>query len=162
MPTRRAYARRVSSRLLVRESASLVGRLRLWTPARWDACCPEEAQLPGTRADLVFHLATTFAALAGAPRTMPRLDSDLALPDQLAVTGDELARSGPGAEQVVDAVAHLLLHREHLLGDQVPSGLVAELDALDRLDPDSSRPDGTTLARRARRVCATAVRAGQA
>lgn len=145
--------------MLRRESTSLVARLRLWTPARWAAAGPEEAGVSGTRGDLAFHLVESYARLAGAPVALPRLDSDLALPDQLAVTGDDLARSAPTNVQVVDAVTHLLLHREHLLGERVPTGLVAELDALDRLDPDSSRPDGEALVRRARRVCGSVEKA---
>jgi len=146
----------VTSEVLRRESASLVARLRLWTPARWSAAAPDEARVAGSRGDLVFHLAASYARLAGAPVLLPRLDSDLALPDQLAVTGGDLARSAPSAGQVVDAVTHLLSHREHLLGEVVPQGLLAELDTMDRLDPESSRPDEAALVRRARRVCAAA------
>ena len=140
--------------LLSREAMSLVARLRLWTPARWAAAAPDDATPAGTRADLVFHLADAYAQQAGAPVALPRLSSDLALPDQLAVTADELARTDPGPQQLVDAVAHLLLHRDHLLGESVPSGLVDELHRIDRLVPDVSRPDGAALVRRARRVCA--------
>lgn len=154
----------VSSEVLRRESASLVARLRLWTPARWAAAAPDDAARPGTRADLAFHLAASFARAAGAPVRLPRLDSDLALPDQLAVTADDLARQDAGPVGVVDAVTHLLLHRGHLLGEQAPDGLIAELAALDQLDggrpddraPDSSRPGGAALLRRARRVCGAA------
>ena len=82
--------------LLRRESRSLVQRLRLWTPARYAAAAPPW----GTRGDLVLHLAQACAdaaaALEGGPRrTLPRLDSDLGLADQLAVTSDDLVRAGP-------------------------------------------------------------------
>ncbi len=90
--------------LLRRESGLLVQRLRLWTPARYAA-----AAAPwGTRGDLVHHLAQYLADLAAAAegtarRRLPRLDSDLVLPDQLAVTADDL------------------------LCDEIPSGLAAAL-----------------------------------
>ena len=110
--------------LLRRESASLVQRLRLWTPQRWAAQHPPY----GTRADVARHLAQALAdaaaELEGQPlRALPRLDSDLALPDQLAVTADDLARAGPPDELARHATAHLLLHRRDLLGEQVPQGL---------------------------------------
>ena len=66
-------------------------------------------------------------------RPVPRLDSDLALPDQLAVTADDLVRAQPHDEQARDVVAHLLLHRHHLLDDVVPSGLAQALGLPDPL-----------------------------
>jgi hypothetical protein len=118
--------------LLRRESASLVERLRVWTPARWAAAAPPY----GTRGDLAFHLAQAFAdaaaRLEGGPRRLlPRLDSDLALADQLAVTADDLVRAAPEDETARRATAHLLLHREDLLGEQVPPGLAHSLGAPD-------------------------------
>ena len=125
------------SPLLAGEAASLVARLRLFTPARWQAAAPPY----GTRGDLVHHLAQWLADAAGeAPGPLPRLDSDLALPDQLAVTADDLVRTGRPAG---DAVAHLLLHRVHLLAEPVPPGLVARL----------GEPDAAALLARARRLC---------
>lgn len=120
--------------LLRRESRSLVQRLRLWTPARWAAAAPPH----GSRADLVHHLAQQLADLAAdleaAPRrVLPRLDSDLGLPDQLAVTADDLVRAGPPPEQVQAATAHLLLHRRDLLAEDVPPGLAAALGLADVL-----------------------------
>ena len=114
--------------LLRRESRLLVQRLRLWTPARFAA----GAAPWGTRADLVHHLAQDLAdraaAVEGDPRReLPRLDSDLALPDQLAVTADDLARAGPSPAAAVEATAHLLAHRAELLEDEVPAGLAAAL-----------------------------------
>ncbi|MEX2291333.1 MAG: hypothetical protein WD794_13535 [Mycobacteriales bacterium] len=114
--------------LLHRESRSFVQRLRLWTPARWAAA----AAPYGTRGDLVHHLAQVLAGLVadlegGAQRRLPRLDSDLGLPDQLAVTADDLVRAQPAAEVARDATAHLLAHRADLLGEAVPPGLAAGL-----------------------------------
>ena len=120
--------------LLAREAASLVERLRLWTPARWAAAAP----VLGTRADVVHHLAQRLADAAadveGTPRRpLPRLDSDLALPDQLAVTADDLGRRARADEVAVAATAHLLLHRAHLLGEDVPAGLARTLGVTDVL-----------------------------
>lgn len=120
--------------VLDREARSLVQRLRLWTPARWTASAPAL----GTRADVAHHLAQTLAdtaaPLEGRPlRPVPRLDTDLALPDQLAVTADDLVRAAPGDDVARAATAHLLLHRHELLGDAVPPGLAAALDLDDVL-----------------------------
>ena len=114
--------------LLRRESRSLVQRLRLWTPARYAAAAPPW----GTRGDLVLHLAqacaTAAADLEGAPRrTLPRLDSDLGLADQLAVTSDDLVRAAPGDDLARAVTAHLLVHRTDLLGEDVPASLADAL-----------------------------------
>ena len=118
--------------LLAREARSLVDRLRLWTPARWAAAAPGF----GTRADLARHLAQSFAdqaaaAEGGPPHPLPTLAADLAVPDQLAVTADDLVRAGPDEVGARRALAHLLTHRADLLGDHVPAGLVAALGAAD-------------------------------
>ena len=118
--------------LLRRESRSLVQRLRLWTPARYAAAAPPW----GTRGDLVHHLAQDLADLAadaeGLPRRpLPRLDSDLGLADQLAVTADDLVRAEPAAEIARVQTAHLLVHRRALLGDEVPAGLAGALGVAD-------------------------------
>jgi hypothetical protein len=114
--------------LLRRESRALVQRVRLWTPARYAAA----ADPWGSRGDLVHHLASRLADLAadaeGQPRRpLPRLDSDLGLADQLAVTADDLVRAGPGDDLARYATAHLLAHRSDLLGDEVPASLAAAL-----------------------------------
>ncbi len=118
--------------LLRRESRSLVQRLRLWTPARYAAAAPPW----GTRADLVHHLAQACADAAAdlehqPRRAVPRLDSDLALADQLAVTSDDLVRARPDDELARAATAHLLVHRHDLLGEQVPPALAAALGVAD-------------------------------
>lgn len=121
--------------LLRRESRSLVQRLRLWTPTRWAAAAPPH----GTRGDLAHHLAQHLADVAadaeGAPRRpLPRLDGNLALPDQLAVTSDDLVRAAPPAAVAVAATAHLLAHRKDLLDEVVPPGLAAALGLDDPLE----------------------------
>jgi hypothetical protein len=118
--------------LLRRESRSLVQRLRLWTPARYAAAAPPW----GRRADLVRHLAQACADAAadheGEPRrALPRLDSDLGLADQLAVTSDDLVRAGPDDELARAVCAHLLVHRTDLLGEDVPGSLAAALGLVD-------------------------------
>jgi hypothetical protein len=110
--------------LLAKEISSLVQRLRLWTPGRWAASCGSW----GTRADLGRHLAQSCADLAadleGVPRrVLPVLAPDLLVADQLAVTGDDLVRAGPGTEQQEDVVAHVLAHRIDLLGEEPPAAL---------------------------------------
>ncbi len=109
--------------LLAKEVASLVARLRQWTPARWAAA----VEPWGTRADLGRHLAQSLAAAAavleGQPvRALPVL-ADLLVPDQVAITGDDLVRGAPTSEVVDDVVAHVLLHRYDLLSEEPPPSL---------------------------------------
>ena len=120
-----------ATELLAREAASLVARLRLWTPARWAA-----ASGGRTRADLAHHLAQCLADAAAAASgdaaaRLPRLDSDLVLPDQLAVTADDLVRARAADAVAGDALAHLLVHRAELLEEPVPAGLLAALGVPD-------------------------------
>jgi hypothetical protein len=110
-----------AAELFDREARSLVERLRLWTPQRWAAAAPPH----GTRADLAHHLAQSFVTAAGeTDLALPRLESDLALPDQLAVTADDLVRAG---RATLHHVAHLLTHRRDLLAEEVPASLLAQL-----------------------------------
>lgn len=67
-----------------------------WTPGRWRRTVPGG----GTRADLVHGLVQRLADWAadaeGQPhRPVPRLDNDLALPDQLRVVASDLAAAAP-------------------------------------------------------------------
>jgi len=115
--------------LLAREASSLVARLRLWTAARWAAQAAPAAPADwGSRAEVVHHLAQWLADEAGeAPVLLPVLDSPLALPDQLAVTADDLVRTNPDDHTAMRAIAHLLAHRRELLGEDVPASLLARL-----------------------------------
>ena len=56
---------------------------------------------------------------------MPRLDSDLGLADQLAVTAADLVGAAPPHAAAI--AAHLLLHRTQVLDDEVPAGLAVSL-----------------------------------
>ena len=119
-------------------------RLRLWTPGRWAATCEPW----GTRADAARHLAQWFAdraaALSDEPRReLPVLTPDLLVADQLAVTGDDLVRAGPGDALVEDAVAHMLAHRYDLLDEEPPASL-----------------GGDAALERGRQVCAADLRGG--
>ena len=117
-----------------------MARLRLFTPARWTAA----ADPFGTRGDLVHHLAAALVVAAReTDRPLPRLTSDLALPDQLAVTATDLVATGATPQVVRDQCAHLLLHRRDLLDEPVPAGLLGEL----------GWPDEPALLRHARAVC---------
>lgn len=128
------------SDLLAKELAALVDRLRRWTPTRWSAA----AGPWGSRADLVHHLAQALAdaaaaaegagageatgageaaGAAGPRRELPRLGNVLLGADQLAVTGDDLVRATATPAVLEEVVAHLLLHRYDLLGEEPPASL---------------------------------------
>jgi hypothetical protein len=121
-----------AQQLLAKELGSLVQRLRLWTPQRWAGV----AEPWGSRADLARHLAQWCADRAAQnegerQRPLPVLHPDLLLADQLAVTGDDLVRTHPTDALCADAVAHVLLHRQDLLGEEPPQSL-GGLDAIRR------------------------------
>jgi hypothetical protein len=93
-----------------RAVSRLVNQVSHWTPPRWAA----SSASGGTRAEVVHALVQRIADLAadaeGQPRRpVPRLDSDLALPDQLRVVAADLlaagstADLGPAAELVAAA-----------------------------------------------------------
>ena len=84
----------------------LVGRVQHWTPSRWER--PSEVA-GASRADLVHALAQRLAD-AGADaegevrRAVPRLDNDLALPDQIRVLASD-ALAGGASPEVIEALA---------------------------------------------------------
>jgi hypothetical protein len=74
----------------------LVGRVAHWTPARWTKPTSDAA---GSRAervhDLVQRIADATADAESSPRrVVPRLDNDLALPDQLRVVAADALAAG--------------------------------------------------------------------
>lgn len=82
--------------------ARLVGQVQHWTPARW----AKPAEAGGTRADVVHGLAQRLADAAadatGEPRRpVPRLENDLALPDQLRVLCADLVAAPASAAQAL-------------------------------------------------------------
>ncbi|MET8348858.1 MULTISPECIES: hypothetical protein [unclassified Micromonospora] len=96
-------------RLLVRQVAH-------WEQPRWAAVATTGNM---SRADLVHRLVQEIANLAadaeGEPRrVVPRLDNDLALPDQVRVVVADLIAAGPGAEVLARAAAEVTATRSAL------------------------------------------------
>jgi hypothetical protein len=84
----------------------LVGQVGHWTAARWAAPAADGEM---SRRDLVHHLVQEIADLdaeaEGQPRrAVPRLDNDLALPDQLRVVANDLVATRPH-DEVLDVAA---------------------------------------------------------
>jgi hypothetical protein len=94
----------------------LAGQVGHWTPPRWAA-----AVEPGgaARADLMHALVQRIADLAaeaeGQPRRpVPRLDNDLALPDQLRVVAADLVMAAPEPAVLAGAGAEVATARRAL------------------------------------------------
>ncbi|MEW2144018.1 hypothetical protein AB0869_14505 [Micromonospora vinacea] len=94
----------------------LVRQIAHWQQPRWAAVAT-----PGnlSRAHLVHRLVQEVANLAadaeGEPRrVVPRLDNDLALPDQLRVVTADLLAAGPGDEALARAAAEVTATRSAL------------------------------------------------
>ncbi|MEV7329104.1 hypothetical protein [Micromonospora sp. NPDC093244] len=91
----------------------LVGQVGHWEQPRW-AATATTGNVP--RADLVHRLVQEVANLAadaeGQPRrVVPRLDNDLALPDQLRVVTADLLAARPGDEVLARAAAEVAATR---------------------------------------------------
>jgi hypothetical protein len=85
---------------LARAVQRLVDRVSHWTPERWAA----SGAAPRMHA-LVQRVADLAATAEGGPsRQVPRLDSDLALPDQLKVVTVDLLAAQPTAPVFADAL----------------------------------------------------------
>ena len=84
----------------------LVGQLAQWSPARWRAPRGSGTGTPAERVHaLLQQLADLCAGVEGQPaRPVPRLGSDLALPDQLTVVTVDLLAAGPGAPVLAAAL----------------------------------------------------------
>lgn len=84
----------------------LIGRVAHWTPARWAK--PSGAHV--SRAELMHGLAQRLAD-AGADaegrerRPVPRLDNDLALPDQVRVLVADIVAAAPPADDLAELTA---------------------------------------------------------
>lgn len=94
----------------------LVGQVGHWEQPRW-AATATTGNVP--RADLVHRLVQEVANLAadaeGEPRrTVPRLDNDLALPDQLRVVSADLLAAGADADVLARAAAEVTATRNAL------------------------------------------------
>ena len=113
----------------------LVNQISVWTPPRWAASAAEGggpaggiagvgpvegAAGPGrTRAEVVHGLVRRLADLAadaeGEPRRpVPRLDTDLALPDQLRVVTADLLAANPDDEALSAGLAAVVEARRIL------------------------------------------------
>lgn len=101
---------------LERAVGLLVNQVGHWQPPRWAA---PPAVGDGSRADLVHRLTQDLADLAadaeGQPhRAVPRLDNDLALPDQLRVVTADLVAAGPTPDVLARAAAAVTTTRRAL------------------------------------------------
>ncbi|GAB3798985.1 hypothetical protein [Micromonospora zhanjiangensis] len=113
----------------------LVNQVAHWEPPRWAAAragagAVTPPAVPGgtgphgpgggvSRAELMHRLVQRIADLAadaeGEPRrAVPRLDNDLALPDQLRVVATDLIAAGAPAEMLADATAQVTATRASL------------------------------------------------
>lgn len=86
----------------------LVGQTGTWTPSRWAASGASGVSRAVVVHGLVQWLADRSAEAEGRPPLpVPRLDNDLALPDQLQVVAADVARHAPAA--AVTAAAEQIL-----------------------------------------------------
>ncbi|WP_326560938.1 hypothetical protein [Micromonospora sp. NBC_01796] len=94
----------------------LVGQVAHWMAPRWAATATTGNV---SRADLMHRLVQQVANLAadaeGEPRrTVPRLDNDLALPDQLRVVAADLLAADPPEPVLAEAAAEVTATRSAL------------------------------------------------
>lgn len=89
---------------LRREVERLVGRVQHWTPTRWSKPDADGRQTRAERVHtLAQRLADAGAQAEGNPRRpVPRLDNDLALPDQLRVLTADLLAAGASPAAVLE------------------------------------------------------------
>ncbi|HEX6969943.1 MAG TPA: hypothetical protein VF174_14185 [Micromonosporaceae bacterium] len=101
---------------LTRTVELLVRQVGHWHEPRWAAppsepgTATDPSLIGATRGDVVHRLVQAIADLAadaeGEPRrVVPRLDSDLALPDQLRVVAADLVAADPPDDVLVEAAA---------------------------------------------------------
>ena len=86
--------------------ARLVDRASHWTPPRWAASSRSGRSRADVMYDLVQQIADRVADAEGQPRrVVPRLNNDLALPDQLRVVAADLLAAEADAAVLADAAA---------------------------------------------------------
>lgn len=108
------------------------GRLRAavasWSAGRWGAAprpLPDLLSTSTTCSGVARHLVQVLADLGADAENRPRhpvppAESDLLLPDQIAVMAYDIALAEPGADLVEQALAEVLLHRAEIDGTRVP------------------------------------------
>jgi hypothetical protein len=109
------YPAPVTAEELARAVDRLVDQVAHWSTARWSAPSVQG----GTRADAAHALAQRLADLEARasgrpPRPVPRLPTDLALPDQWRVLARDLADADPEPEVVAAGARELLRTRAAL------------------------------------------------
>jgi hypothetical protein len=105
-----------STESLARQVDLLVRQVGHWTAPRWAA--PATAG-NSARGDLLHRLVQLLANLAADTagerrRTVPRLENDLALPDQLRVVAADLIAADPPAVVLAEAEAEVSATRQAL------------------------------------------------
>jgi hypothetical protein len=94
------------------EVGRLVDQVAHWTPRRWEITGAAPVVF-----DLVQRLADLAADAEGQPRRpVPRLDNDLALPDQLRVVTADLLAARPGEDVLAQAAERVSVARRALAG----------------------------------------------
>ncbi len=128
--------------LLVRHTQRLRASVAVWSAGRWAApprplpdLLPTSSTCAGVAGHLVQLLADFGADAERRPRrSVPPLDNDLALPDQLVVMAYDIAAAEPAESLVRAALAEVLLHRAEIDGAR-PAG-----DATEAVLGRSGRP----------------------
>ena len=83
----------------------LVGQVSHWTPSRWAASSHGGPARASLMHELIQRLADRTADAEGEPRrAVPRLDNDLALPDQLRVIAADAVAAGAADETALALV----------------------------------------------------------
>jgi len=141
------------------EATALVQFLRRWSPSRWSGG-PRQRLSPvtGSAADLTHHLVQALADLAaeaeGRPRrSVPRLDSPMSLPDQLAVMTHDLTSATLPPPVALRTLAELGLHRAELDGGRISPASSALLLAASPAATGAGRFEARAL-ELARSLCA--------
>ena len=114
--------------LLLQNTGRLRAAVAVWSAGRWTAAprplpglLSTSTTCRGVARHLVQVLADFGADAEGRPRRpVPESESDLVLPDQIAVMAYDIALAGPSEELVEAALDEVLLHRAEIDGARVP------------------------------------------